>query len=563
MTTYREPDSLMLEYRLHELPTAQHKAGLAGLLLMVDELKNQGVSKIPAIKNQKGMDEVQVDLTYPSLQRLFDELYAAEYVEEAYDTKSSDKNFLREEEVPDEDADASGKMRKQYIYKVFRPQGLLFQRLLGDNAAPWIKLWQKMLWSVLRAQSKARGDYESYAKGQVPPLATNMWKQLLKESKERAEGRVHTESIAGSLYISAQNRNAERVDFQGPPHFNFLLHFWQLASPIFVPQVVDIKQRRQSRQGYLLAIPEVAEIDEFIQDIRDYWRSRLPDKRGSLPKQAFLDVPEQGGLEFLCAIGRCALDDTVGVGNSILSVEWYHQEKRGNNVRMHANGRIYPDSRLLRKYAQVRNQENNPQMKELLIRNLLARMPWHENVHTLFANYPTEFFFQSGNSPRWNPFGLSARNRMKEAINRLTMEPENMSDPTFLDERLIQRVYHLIGNFVRQRSEDRSGIAEANLPKDENNYPKRPRELLDVRKKVALDAFLSMRSRNGNDFVEYFTGTICSVPQFFGREQGFVELSRAMIEMPDTIKNLSMLALCAHAWAPSDKKESDKIGADK
>jgi CRISPR-associated protein Cmx8 len=61
-----------------------------------------------------------------------------------------------------------------------------------------------------------------------------------------------------------------------------------------------------------------------------------------------------------------------------------------------------------------------------------------------------------------------------------------------------------------------------------------------------------MRGRRAEDFIEYFTGTICSVPQFL-KEDEFVALSRALIDDPDTVKMLSMLALSAHSYLPSPK----------
>ena len=45
--TTEKPDVLELDYQLAELPSSQHRAGLAGLVLMVDWLK-----KLPEEKRQ-------------------------------------------------------------------------------------------------------------------------------------------------------------------------------------------------------------------------------------------------------------------------------------------------------------------------------------------------------------------------------------------------------------------------------------------------------------------------------------------------------------------------------
>ena len=41
--------------------------------------------------------------------------------------------------------------------------------------------------------------------------------------------------------------------------------------------------------------------------------------------------------------------------------------------------------------------------------------------------------------------------------------------------------------------------------------PRYPKEFREAQQRVCSDAFLSMRSRHDQDFVEYFAGSICSV----------------------------------------------------
>ncbi len=68
-----------------------------------------------------------------------------------------------------------------------------------------------------------------------------------------------------------------------------------------------------------------------------------------------------------------------------------------------------------------------------------------------------------------------------------------------------------------------------------------PRE---ARERVCSDAFLAMRGRRDQEFVEYFTGTICSVPQYLKQEE-YVTLVGELIKDWGKIKVLSMLALSA------------------
>ena len=71
------PDVLELNYQLAELPSSQHRAGLAGLVLMVDWLRHQ--------PNNHGLCEIArldargatLKINQQGLEELFNEVYAA------------------------------------------------------------------------------------------------------------------------------------------------------------------------------------------------------------------------------------------------------------------------------------------------------------------------------------------------------------------------------------------------------------------------------------------------------------------------------------------------------
>jgi len=84
---------------------------------------------------------------------------------------------------------------------------------------------------------------------------------------------------------------------------------------------------------------------------------------------------------------------------------------------------------------------------------------------------------------------------------------------------------------------------------------------IEANNKVCMDAFLAIRGRkNQREFINYFTGTICSVPQFLDNEQ-YRELSVALLdpEQWESLKSLSLLALSAVSQAPSSmEKKGDE-----
>ena len=62
------------------------------------------------------------------------------------------------------------------------------------------------------------------------------------------------------MLLGAQAVNAEAVPFSGRVDHNLLLHFWQLVVLTFVPQVVNKKDAKTERIGYVLTIPDVADL---------------------------------------------------------------------------------------------------------------------------------------------------------------------------------------------------------------------------------------------------------------------------------------------------------------
>ena len=117
-------------------------------------------------------------------------------------------------------------------------------------------------------------------------------------------------------------------------------------------------------------------------------------------------------------------------------------------------------------------------------------------------------------------------------------------------QSLEKRIYDMIGAYVRYKTETKSGIKWTDF-KDKKTADGKmaiPPAYLGARQKVCADIFLGMRSRRDQDFLEYFTGTICSVPQFLPPDD-YVFVSQALLEDGgwEKIKALSMLAVAAHS----------------
>ena len=114
------------------------------------------------------------------------------------------------------------------------------------------------------------------------------------------------------------------------------------------------------------------------------------------------------------------------------------------------------------------------------------------------------------------------------------------------DDRLALCVHRLIRDYANRRTEEKSGKKYADFrdQKDKNGRIKYPQEYREAREKICSDAFLAMRGRRDQAFVEYFTGTIGSIPQYLP-EDDYLVVSKALLTDWEQVKTLSMLALSA------------------
>ena len=117
---------------------------------------------------------------------------------------------------------------------------------------------------------------------------------------------------------------------------------------------------------------------------------------------------------------------------------------------------------------------------------------------------------------------------------------------------LADRIYQVVRTFVMVRTERKCGIAWDQFKDRKITDPTSGRISIDVpapyrdaRESVATNAFLRVRScKSKEDFMEFFTATICSVPQFLPVEQ-FREVTSALLDDNrwEETKALTMLAL--------------------
>jgi len=110
---------------------------------------------------------------------------------------------------------------------------------------------------------------------------------------------------------------------------------------------------------------------------------------------------------------------------------------------------------------------------------------------------------------------------------------------------LQKRVYDMVSAYVYRKTEARCGIAwdavKEHLKGDGNHQIQQYRE---AREKVCSGAFLAVRSRKSREeFTTFFTGTICSVPQFLPQGEYDAVAEALLGDKWEDVKSLAMLAL--------------------
>jgi CRISPR-associated protein Cmx8 len=558
-----EPPELILEYDLYSLPSAQHKAGLAGLLLMIDSMEtrrkagDKAMTHVPEVLECTATG-AKFRFTSRSMQTLLDDLFDATWEEVEVRSKWPDAKLKRTVDREVKTRDGKTKKEKRYVYDQVVPAARFLQALYPDGNGAWVKLWRNMLWSTLRGKPTTRGVYNERADGRKSSRGKTDWLALQKSAVSRLKGSEVLDDIVGSMFIGAQNVNAEQVPFQGTVEANFLLNFWPIPSLVFAPRRFSVKGEFEDA-GYVVAVPEPAHLKDFVEEARDLLRRLDPAVFGYRPRAALIDVPDEGGLEYLYHLSRARVKRKE-ISYSLSAVEVYHLEKRGNNVKLWAANRIEPETAILTEYESLRQDCRNPLFKYSRIANLLAGGRWHDGMMSPFSSFPWEMFIRNHEkTPRIASFfGLDARRKFAALERSLAEGGKDMNEEQ-KDDQLARRIYSLIRAYVNQRTEEKSRIKYDDFrnSKDAKGHVQYPQPYREAREKVCSDAFLAMRGRRERDFIEYFAGTICSVPQWLP-EDDFIAVSQVLATDWERVKTLSMLALSAQSYLGGGKDEGDK-----
>lgn len=554
VTAEEKPLPITITYDLFDLPTAQHKAGLAGLLLQIQYMEHRR-PKLPAPRVvEQSATSATIEFTEETLLSLMNCLYDAENVEARVKTKWQNATPLREDYDEEKDDQGNTKRVKVFVYEQCQPKGHFLQKYFTGKKEVWLKLWHNMLWAIPRGNPQSRQPFQQCAAKETCKEGPAAWADLQKVAAAREKNELYTSSVAGSLWLGAQASNAENVAFEGRAEQNLLLHFWPLTSLVYVPQVLS-PDGKSDFVGYVLAIPEVASLEAFLTCYPRMLEGLSGDLHGYRPAEAVVDLPAEGALSFLEHLRRLATDKAnetakSDMRNAIGSVDYLHLAKLGNNIKTMASGRVSPHPYLLRHYQAIAGRPGekppygNPLFRRSLMLAFLNGVPWFEPFGELFAEWPHNFFVPCDDSPKLSWFWADARNKFKEVIDAMPTDSQSPPDP---NDKLAKIVLQMVRAYLFAKTKDKSGVDLDKFKIDgQVQWKDVPVEYTNERRQIAETLFLEYRARHNQAFVDYFVTRLGAVKQYLSDDE-YLTIFKALSSQRDDVKTLTLLALSANS----------------
>jgi len=532
--------TLTLDFKLAELPYAQHRAGLAGLVLMIQELQRSPWLKedVTLIKI-KTLDQygAEIELNQAGLTALFDLAYLARTEERK--SKSKIKNYIRIDEVETTDKKGKAKVQKYYVYEVVTPVSAFLEDWDRSEKQVWIKIWRDMFWSIIKGVPTTRNPFINrcgfdLANGDSFSKDSNSVWNSLKEPE-------NTTGQSGAFYLGAMAVNAENVPTQDLVKWQLLLHFWAFVAQVYCPSIID-KDGKRSFNGYVIVVPDVSNLKNFCGKLPTVLRSRSPETLGYRPKESIIDAPEESVLDLLSLIQTTMADEikSQGFRNLILGAEIIHAEKQGNSVKIHSHSYVQPFSdKVMNTYQNIKKLYWCPWFRRQRLINLLHDQdPWY-GFDEVLSCVPRKWLWENNSY-----FSHDARKLFTQEGGF-----DMNSSTTSKTREYAKIVYDIAQRFISRKLANKYDLKWDKC----NGNPKLEREYDEKKEKIVNEAFLAIRSRTEKQaFIDYFVSTLYP----FVRKDEFADFAEKLFQNTDEIRALTLLALSSQY--PWKKKEEDK-----
>ena len=561
MSKIQAPNLVTLEYQISQLPSSQHRAGLAGLILKIQWLQQQAEFKdsIGAICKIIDLDADKVTLQFnlAGLALLFRSHYSASFEERECPkirTTGSQNYHTIEREIYNADTDRT-EIIKLYVYQDLVPTGSLVQSFdpTANEDRVWTKLWQETTWGILRSRDKQRLPFQAIASGTDPPEIEKIWGLL----RDRPDEIVN---ISSTQMLGVQSKNNEGMRFTDRARFSLLLYFWSYVAQIYLPIKVDAKDKVKLH-GYAIAIPDVRNLSSFCKYFPSILQQRSSKIKWGKPEKAIVRHPVEAGLVFLRSIHTYlgANTDDTGISDLLFGVDVFHVFKQKDEPQIMSIKRYPPNKDAIEEFTQIEHKIFDAifrlQYWENLIRNrpritgfdkLLWDLPFAKTIGNKWFRRDFRTLFHSQHNPM-EPEDLEADDSLESSeLNESQSDSTESSESKEISlEALIlrllktytsQRLKYLGIEWNKEWKGQKSEILSQDL-----NYQAYDQKRTQIVRDLHIDF---RRYRHPDEFLTYFASKFTGVSQYLTTEE-YLLLAEQIKAQPDRIKILCLLALLA------------------
>lgn len=548
-------DLVTLDYQLHQLPSSQHRAGLAGSILKIQWLQQQETFKDSVDTVCKVIhvdsDKATLQFNLAGLTALFRSHYSASFVEREQlkpRTKGSQNFRIIQREIYDVDTDRST-LTDIYIYQDIVPQGHLVQSFdpTANNSQIWTKLWQEATWGILRPGDRQRIPFKAMVSGSDPPEIARIWKLLL----DRPDADV---PLSSTYMLGVQSTNNEGMPMGDRARFFFLLHFWSYVAQIYQPIHVDAKEK-VTLHGYAISIPDIRNLALFCQHFPIILQQRSTKVKWRKPEEAIVHHPIEAGLRLIRSIHTYLGRNTSNLDTDdlIFGIDVLHLYRKKHEAQILSIKNYLLAKDTIEEFIKIDSMTFNSTFRIQYWQNLICNRPRITGFDTLLQNLP--FAETIGN--RW--FCRDFRTLFHPQLDPMKPEETDAEEAESQPDReelsvlkeisLEILILRLLKNYTRHKLNHQFGIEwnkawSSQKPDIRNQDPgyqayKHRKEL--VLKDLHIDF---RRHRHPNEFLAYFAAKFTGIYQYLSTQE-YLLLAKQIQTQPERIQILCLLALPA------------------
>ena len=555
MKVMQNLDLVTLEYQSSQLPSSQHRAGLAGLILKIQWLQKQPEFKQSADAVCKIVDldgcKVTLQFNHAGLTSLLKSHYSASFEErESRKIRAKGTQNFRtiQREVYNAETDKT-ELTTFYLYQDLVPQGWLVQSFEppeSDNQV-WTKLWQETIWRVLRPRDLQRLPFKAMVSGNNPPEIEKIWKFLL----YKPDGRI---ALSSTHMLGIQAKNNEGQKNYDLAKFYFLLNFWTYTSQVYLPITINFKDELRLN-GYAIVIPDVRNLEDFCTYFPLILQQRDTKEIRGKPHSSIVHNSIEAGLKSMGLIHTYLSKITPkrDLSDLLFGVDVFHIVRKKDEPQIRSIQRYSPNLDAIEEFTQLQEKIFDRIFCLQYWQNLIYDRPRITGFDSIIRDLPSiktiknRWFcrdYRTVFHPKYNDMELEEINEPISESEVGTLETRKSSITKEISiESLVLR---LLRKYIRHQLKHQFGL-EWNKEWDKKEYEIRRQDsgyqnYINKRQQIVRSLHFDFRRpRHPNEFLAYFSAKFTNTYQYINTNE-YLLIADKIKSQPEQIRILCLLA---------------------